>query len=1111
MGNTVARSHIRDADRGVAKATRVNTRHNSTNPSPPPLPIPTPSESATSSPDEKHLPEPNPAFPQNTHSFTFGNDPLDKRPVKRRARHVSAEAAFVDASHNPLPDLTEPPPGASPAEVHAARTETPRADKPPRARKVVSFNENVHVVTYPYEASNHSSAELPAITRYPEQKHARRRSRSVFRLLSRAPNDHQCIPPDACCGLRIASDAQVVYHDQPNSDERMLSFDSAKDLYESGNGIVVSYERPYPDAVADDFDYVRRKGDQDQDDDDTFSLSDAHPSCDAIEEPEAIGDQLLSREQVRDAPAFDIAPLWQRLKRVDELDAVAKNSFLRDSARRRYVHDGKPPRPPRHDTQGISHSKSARSKTRRQEAGSSTSPDESIPPAHGSVVHSRRTTGGKPPKSVHRELQPQCDDEENFKNDVVSASGETSPSKSIATSSTTQESSTKPFSLEVSYPNQQTVGVTKDPDPSQERKLPAPARSRATSAGSIQKHMASFTTESAASATDRDTRDDPPIPDDDGQQGDTFFPYEIVQTSSALTVEPKSERNLPGPKECDLPTPGGIRIRSEPFGADSDAQPLATTIQTSRSARVQPTYLVTPDEPLPQNIPARATVRPVEDPTLPKTGLGGENISHSWARLNDLSRKRDELTPYRPRKNFSSQLRSRLEKEEPMEFPEDAANEEIASTENLSDKASTVDLDLDPLSLPSNDDLGMAPCPPVQGYAPVAGVYYGTSSPSNVDPGSPRIGLADTAEMADYPEYEMLNGNVNDESVFESEPNTPIFGTNSNWSEPFEETFFGIEDDFSRPDRKTPRGSSHRDRNGKQPVPEVLLHDWSGNTPVEPNIEMVDSAPNSRSSSSHLFSEEGQSKASKLPKSPKREGGNMATMLSKRINVDISALYQNTALKAGADTPRGEKINGISSSSVAEKIGAEKAMSSLRRSRSDRVSPTSGEIDGGRLRGHGRGKRGDHSAKKFSLSNTEAWVSSDYEVKEIDHRAKSDAHERGRGFFPALPPGFPQDPKLHDFQIAVERKSASDVGYRRGLQAKRGASFAERETMEGRTGIPGDWRDGKPEHGQKRLAMGPRRRRPSDVDSGVAASEGTLRGMMGRLVSGMHKRLVSQN
>lgn len=280
--------------------------------------------------------------------------------------------------------------GGTVYDSHAARTQTPpRVDKPPRARKVVSFNENVHVVTYPNETSSTRSSFSgdSSASRY-ETKQPKRRARSLFRLLSRVATLSQqdevhfsnnvptfggsCFSTqyDACCGLRMGN-TDLTYEERVQlmrpdriSIERGSLEGRAPSLTESPDqseevphGALVSYERARKtveelasqaarrgdhmrtgaDTVRDDFDYDERLNSDD--DDDNLSLSDAHPSRDGIDEPEAIVDQLLSpakegKSEERASSSFDIVPLWHRLKRVDELDVAgpSKVSLINEHA-----------------------------------------------------------------------------------------------------------------------------------------------------------------------------------------------------------------------------------------------------------------------------------------------------------------------------------------------------------------------------------------------------------------------------------------------------------------------------------------------------------------------------------------------------------------------------------------------------------------------------------------------------------------------------------------------------------------------------------------------------------------------------------------------------------
>ncbi|CDF40984.1 unnamed protein product [Chondrus crispus] len=371
---------------------------------------------------------------------------------------------------------------------------------------------------------------------------------------------------------------------------------------------------------------------------------------------------------------------------------------------------------------------------------------------------------------------------------------------------------------------------------------------------------------------------------------------------------------------------------------------------------------------------------------------------------------------------------------------------------------------LDPLVLPSQDDFSVAHCTP--DISPLAGVFYGADSISSELNSSPDTLPRDDAGLADYPEYEVLKNQTNEDSIFGSEPNTPVLRTTSGWNEPFGD--YDEMGDRLREER-VPLGHVNFEDRNRDTVPEVLLHDWSGSIPVEPNVDIVDSAPNSRSSTtySRLFSAHTK-EADEYAKT--------ANLISSQLTANLSKLFSESS-----QTDVGE-------GAVRDRHGRNSLLD---------LMPRPGEVirhESGIPPSPVRTAEHDNS----SVLSQVAWVSSEYE----DHSrgARAARAELGRGgIFTSIAGTHAPDPRLDDFQTTVQRRVGD--GGRRAAGAKRGRSFAETERAR-------EDADGFAE--ESGGATG-RRRRLSNLESS-GREEGGLRAVvMGRLASGMHlaKKLVS--
>eukprot|EP00178_Gracilaria_changii_P003183 TRINITY_DN1466_c0_g1_i2.p1 TRINITY_DN1466_c0_g1~~TRINITY_DN1466_c0_g1_i2.p1 ORF type:complete len:1055 (+),score=171.10 TRINITY_DN1466_c0_g1_i2:911-4075(+) len=419
------------------------------------------------------------------------------------------------------------------------------------------------------------------------------------------------------------------------------------------------------------------------------------------------------------------------------------------------------------------------------------------------------------------------------------------------------------------------------------------------------------------------------------------------------------------------------------------------------------------------------------------------------------------------------------------------------SKENESAVGSLDGLDLEPVVLPGDDDYSVAPMSPVQNYTPVAGIYYGNSSPSE-EALSPDDSLSENIGIAEYPEYELLmvGENENEDSVFGSEPNTPVPKESSGWR--------GARPKRSRDLSEQVRdsvavqlaslstihgGRGAGDRNTGKMVPEVLLRDWSGNTPIEPTVEVVDSAPNSRSSESHVF------RAGRLPidverapaiNVPSKENP-LILEVRDRLHASKDRLFRVSSRTR--DTQRAPQM-----SSVENPAPGQFSTSSFPRRRTGEVIP------------HHEGLTVEKQDQRNGrLSHSMA----------LGHSGHFSSNGRSRTFEPALPKAFAMDPVLQDFQVPVTRKSLSEAGgRRRGFDQN--AVFLDEESYAGniRNGRKEDLSFKPSNHDGRPIHLPSNRRLASDIEpsAGATRDEGqAFRNVVGRLVNRMQsaKRLLS--
>lgn len=1424
MGNTVTRSHIRDADRGVAKATRDNTRrnsafpstlaHHSTLPSTASSPTDLNSPSSTSPLSSAQIPHPN--IPQSTIpdssqplvdlpsklSLSRPDPPVDpplppravrQRTVetspdrasqitKRRQRHASADIAFSrsmsanssvhndnrstrsnsssfpasapepnlnfqpDSIHTmdrddpnalhrltsrtpstsapvtssasnstslPLTDtppafsnvdhpentLPSPPnsnstyrsvpridptlPGASLKDCQTARTQTPpRVDKPPRARKVVSFNENVRIVTYPYEGSDtySSSSELPSLNRFPD-KPSKRRGRSLIRILSRSPptSPHPSADPfdnapyDAFSPSALGLQTEIVYDhitsrppltiDYSDGDLDREDDDSSPVNPSEDNSYIVAMQPPsaHPsdpqnspapeNAVVEDcFDYTDRR---DSDNDDTLSLSDAHPSCDGIDEPEAIVDPLRSvgKDDLPDTRAgssFDIAPLWQRLKRVDELDAVdmQRTSLIKSKkvpqsipaaiARRRFASDSRNLSTSAKDM--LAFSRQPRNISKAQQLMSELSPPDpicvsdtitsvvasenvvqtssstSVPSSTSSSPSSSSPSSNPTPASNRASTTPSAS---NSQSSALQPKLSSSDAQSIGTNSQTASDPTTSCPTQSNEDNNHSDSdptieegnclepcdnLAKDQTPegpdeqrfSDQRRRPSslhldtrlksPSQSKLSessepdafreTSGRIGSTSAIFSTSVANADSGPATRESSKplsrwLARENVSNG-TSTAEGLNQTATDNKAEIESERLVSTDEKWEDARPMSSSI--EKFGCHVTAMSclkrdviqstddhnfvlsrdpnLEGSAQSSSSKRrkverekevglemADPVVTTRSSNGRNQNkengnelsLDESATHEPLHSPPpigdreLPMLGslvmdassrdiarkYSNESRSSTAGRISwrggDRDRKNNQslsgpASDHTARNSASrdqdDQVAGNLfqgegtdEAESSLaqpalsensstpesEFDESGnfANENLLSERmdvnagDYSDDEILSDLDLDAIQISSHDDYSVPGIVQGREASPLAGVYYGTSSPSVVDQQSHETDGSGAEGPPRYPEYKVLNGLLKDEIMFRSGLNSSDFEEEGEWGVivPREERVIEKASAVKIKTRTVKRNNgSVGNKQPEKVVPEVLLHEWSGDTPVEPAIEMEDSLPNSRSSSSPNLAAEEVEKGSKIS----AEASNPIHKGNAKLGLEITKTYKNVLDPKSTDGER-RLPSAVRPSSTTRR----------RKSSSSKVNSAHMPVDeiavgfSKTLKNIAKGNTANMPVEEIALGVAknikmiterlepnlfDSGLKADVPRSDNDKATRNEEFEDGdqvevgdrseqkrlrrKEFNAPLPNGYAKDPRLQDFQLSVERKSVSEIGYRRNRRGSNGTSAA---------------------------------------------------------------------
>lgn len=1108
-------------------------------------------------------------------------------------------------------------------DCQTARTQTPpRVDKPPRARKVVSFNENVHVVTYPNEGSSTHSSTTGDNTspshHYIETKQPKRRARAVLRLLSRvtapisqADNAHFPSPMastsncfsasyDTCCGLRFGDDEAATEErnsvvmatrgalEQRPAPDRATTFSFSREdakvakaplnskgkktaPEESSYSIVEGSAAAATGTIDDDFDYNERA--PLDEDDDTLSLSDAHPSLDGIDEPEAIGDQLLSpvkegRSDERVSSSFDIVPLWKRLKRVDELDIVRS---ARSPIPRRILDEkdseesqsssGKGPLglesqvreeplkvisavdQPRREDFSPPETFSAR---QEQEQSSAQRRDvqapvyESVPmPVKVQGISAGPTALAKQcPESplsspivaegVDASISTQVTGKDsvpgithNEEQQSVSTHAPLARFKAPASSSADlRPTRSADFLWKERMPN---VGLS-----STHKDDPGVRNASLSEQASQDIHSASFPRFRDRNSVKEPSAVAPSVADNTDRETE---PDGIPSSGNLIAM---SDQNAPSPgsnSEAHIAVGANFTIteavanRAAPSSQDASSSPetISATDPASDNDPILGTGASKPEPVSKHEVSSRwGAPRPGALSSTKSDNAEMPNHSSGDRKVAEIIEKvpaegKTEGTLQRPSRTADSLLHEACQLEErllsgsrnnsiqlgddPLEmvgFPgndtsEATLSEAIGSDGNplstvkeseLPSERGIGDLDIDPVCL-SHDDYSVAACSPA--LSPLAGVYYGTHSPRGHGLGFTEELPVEINGVIDYPEYAVLNGEGIEDSVFGSEPNTPVVRATSGWGEPFKE--FEIGEQFYE-DSGPLRHVSYEDRLPKQSVPEVLLHDWSGSTPIEPNVEIVDSAPNSRSSDAYTHN------TSPRAIEPQKDIRNTAMLLSARLNVDMSKM-RSKALGDRLSSPL-KQDDGIRISGVDGRIA---------RDLSTAVGCAENRCSGeDTARNHEKGlmnaRRESESSRSAQPENTSA-----SSAEKSGHNGRGSTIADGSGLYYGAGVRLGEaDPKLRDFQRSIERKSFSEMGYRTiGLDN-------DREKFLGERGVEpaSDFRtfSEKTERQdlQQRLVP-PRRRRLSNMETSEGIEgEGSnpLRTVMERLVNRMN-------
>eukprot|EP00177_Eucheuma_denticulatum_P004375 GFKZ01007947.1.p1 GENE.GFKZ01007947.1~~GFKZ01007947.1.p1 ORF type:complete len:1431 (+),score=221.26 GFKZ01007947.1:144-4436(+) len=1146
-------------------------------------------------------------------------------PLSDYGRNSSLGSRTPPFAHRSPANIDPNLPGGTVYDCQTARTQTPpRVDKPPRARKVVSFNENVHVVTYPNEGSStHSSTagDTPPTHHYIETKQPKRRARAVLRLLSRvtapisqADNPHFPSPMastsncfsasyDTCCGLRFGDDEaaaeernSVVMATRGSLEQRAvpdratsLSFsreetkaakaalngDGRKSATEESRySIMEGSAAVATGTIDDDFDYNERA--PLDEDDDTLSLSDAHLSLDGIDEPEAIGDQLLSpvkegRSDERESSTFDIVPLWKRLKRVDELDIVRS---ARSSIPRKVPEEKDSPESQNSNEKSPLRRKSEPS-VREEPLKGIFAADQPLrekmpPPGPGKAGRNQEESPVQPSavKSTAYEPVPVPAKVEGVLS-VSTTLAKQCPEGSIP-AAVVAEGFEAGVSTEVSEKESMSTGIRNEEQHSVSTHAPSvrcvtpaslPADSRLTSnadfvwknrtpiAGlpssqtaeqkecdaSLSEHAskdmrgASVSCFAGPISSEEPSKVVPSVADKTGQETAN------ESTPSSGNLMATSDQSVSSPGLSDAAKLGlgaefaitgvtATRAVTSPLDVGSSPETISATDPASDNDPILGTSASKPEHVTKHEASSRwATSR---SGVLPATNSGKAEMpsnSSGDRKVAEIIEKvpldgKTDGTLHRPSRTADSLLHEACKLEErllsgsrnnsiqlgddPLElvaFPgndtsEATLSEAIGSDRNplstmkeseMPSESGIGDIDIDPVCL-SHDDYSVAACSPA--LSPLAGVYYGTHSPRGHVLGFTEELPVEISGVVDYPEYAVLNGQGIEDSVFGSEPNTPVMKATSGWDEPFKE--FEIGEQFYE-DSGPLRHVSYEDRLPKQSVPEVLLHDWSGSTPIEPNVEIVDSAPNSRSSDAYTHN------TSPRAIEPQKDIRNTAMLLSARLNVDMSKM-RSKALGDRLSSPLKQD----------EEIRISEVDGRIARDLSTAVGCAENRCSGDDvLRNHEESlmtaKRESESSWSAQPENTRL---SSAEKGQHTARGATRADNSGLYYGAGVRLGR-ADPKLRDFQRSIERKSFSEMGYRTiGLANEREELLGERG------GEPAsDFRTfsekTERQDSQQRHVAPPRRRRLSNMETSEGIEgEGSnpLRIVMGRLVNRMN-------
>lgn len=383
---------------------------------------------------------------------------------------------------------------------------------------------------------------------------------------------------------------------------------------------------------------------------------------------------------------------------------------------------------------------------------------------------------------------------------------------------------------------------------------------------------------------------------------------------------------------------------------------------------------------------------------------------------------------------------------------------------DYSDDEILSDLDLDAIQISSHDDYSVPGIVQGREASPLAGVYYGTSSPSVVDQQSHETDGSGAEGPPRYPEYKVLNGLLKDEIMFRSGLHSSDFEEEGEWGVivPREERVIEQASAVKLKTRTVKRSNGLV--GNKQPekvVPEVLLHEWSGDTPVEPAIEMEDSLPNSRSSSSPNLAVEEGPKISAEASNPLHKG-------NVKLELEITKTYENvpnlkstdgerrlpSAVRPSSTTRRrkssSSKVNGAHMTVDEIAAGFGKTLKNLAKGSNANVPVEELALDVAknikmiteRLEPNlfdASLKAGVPRSDNDNGTRTEEFEDGDQ--VEVGDRTEQKRLRR-KEFIAPLPNGYAKDPRLQDFQLSVERKSVSEIGYRRNRRGSNGTSAA---------------------------------------------------------------------